>query len=66
MVDGAGDVVLEQADTLAADRFADGRSAEHRWRVPFDKLAPGMYLLTFEATAGRVTATRDLVFQIKN
>jgi VWFA-related protein len=41
------------------------RAAEIQYRLPLDRLAPGSYLLTFEATIGVAVLRRDVQFEIK-
>jgi VWFA-related protein len=54
-------------DTVAfdADRFSEGRGADHRIELPLSSLAKGEYLLTVEATAGQLTARRGLRFTVQ-
>ena len=51
----------------ASDPFANKglRAAEVQYAVPLDKLAPGRYLLTFEATMGTTTLRRDVQFSVE-
>jgi VWFA-related protein len=63
--DAAGKSVLEKADTLAADRFSADHAADYQFRLPLAALKAGEYLLTFEATAGKATARRDVRFSIR-
>jgi hypothetical protein len=65
ILDAAGKAVFTKADTLDAARFADTRAADHQFRVPLAGLSAGPHLLTIEATLGKLTVTRDVVFQIK-
>jgi hypothetical protein len=60
-----GKSVFDRTDTVAADRFGEDRAADYQLRVPLATLVPGEYLLTFEATAGKVTARRDVRFQVR-
>jgi VWFA-related protein len=63
IVDGAGKSVATQSDTIAADRFSSDRASDFQFRLPLTTLVPGEYLLTFEASAGKFTARRDVRFQ---
>ena len=63
--DAAGKVVLEKAESIGADRFNTDRSAEYQLRLPLSTLTAGEYLLTFEASVGKVLARRDVRFQVR-
>ncbi len=65
IVGAAGKSVFDLTDTLAADRFGAERSVDYQLRLPLATLTTGDYLLTFEATSGKVTATRDVRFQVR-
>lgn len=61
-----GDVVVNAAEALAADRFArQTRSTDYRLEIPIVTLTRGPYLLTVEATVGAATARRDVRFSVK-
>jgi len=53
--------------TSRADPFANRalRAAEFQYPLPIDRLPPGRYLLTFEATIGATTMRRDVQFTVK-
>jgi hypothetical protein len=57
--------VLNKTDTLAPDRFSAEHAADYQFRLPLSTLKAGEYLLTFEATAGKVVARRDIRFQVR-
>jgi hypothetical protein len=57
--------VFDKSETLSADRFTTDRSAESQFRLPLATLTAGDYLLTFEATGGKVTTKRDVRFQVR-
>jgi hypothetical protein len=57
--------MFNQKTTLAAAGFDANRSAEYQLRLPLATLEAGEYLLTFETTAGKTTARRDVRFQVK-
>jgi len=61
------DAVVDTAEeSLAVDRFsAAGRRVESSFVLPLDRLLPGAYLLTFEATMGKVSDRRDVQFSIR-
>jgi hypothetical protein len=66
IVDAADKPVFEHAEPIAADRFdVKTRSADYQTRLRADGLAPGTYLLSIEAAAGRNAARRDIVFTIR-
>jgi VWFA-related protein len=56
--------VFSSESTLEADRFAASRSADVTFPLPLDKLKPGVHLLLFEATSGKATARREVVFTV--
>lgn len=65
IVDANDRVMLEQAENVAADRFDKHRAAEYRFTLPVERLQPGTYLLTLQATAGDLPAvTRDVRFMV--
>jgi hypothetical protein len=51
----------------AQDQFANYalRTADVKYQLPIDKLTPGQYLLTFEATLGATTIRRDVRFTVR-
>jgi hypothetical protein len=58
--------VFEESQTIGVDRFdAKARAADERVELPLARLAPGAYLLTFEATLGKNTTRRDVRFSVK-
>ena len=63
--DAAGKMVVEKTETIGVDRFGTSRAARIEFPVPLSTLAPGPYLMTFEASIGSTTVKRDVVFQIK-
>jgi VWFA-related protein len=65
IVDERGGTVFESADTLGVDRFSVGRTADYRLNLPLTRLAPGPHLLTITATAGKLTAARDVRFTVR-
>jgi hypothetical protein len=57
--------VFEHTSTLDVDLFPPAlRNANPRFTLPLSTLAPGAYLLTFEATLGTTTARRDVRFVV--
>jgi VWFA-related protein len=65
VLDAAGNAVSEKSDTLDAARFMEARAADHQFRVPVGGLVAGEHVLMFEATLGKVTVKRDVMFEIK-
>jgi VWFA-related protein len=59
------EVAYSASELLTADRFAGGWRATSSFALPLDRLKPGAYLLTFEATMGTEQAERDVQFSIK-
>ena len=58
-------VVWDQVADLGADRFASGRGADYRQDLPLERLEPGEYLLTIDATQGPRTVRRGLRFAVR-
>jgi hypothetical protein len=59
-------VLADATGSIDVGRFGPTtRVAEHRFSVPTAVLEPGRYLLTFETTAGKNTARRDVIVSIK-
>jgi len=65
ILDAAGKAVFAKSEMLDAARFTDTRAADHQFRVPLAGLSAGPHLLTIEATLGKLTVKRDVVFEIK-
>ena len=65
ILDAAGKSVFSQVETLPADRFDATRSAEYLTRLPLSTLTTGEYLLTIEATVGKITTKRDVRFVVR-
>jgi VWFA-related protein len=65
VVDTAVKTVFGGNVTLPAGEFGEGRSTELKLDVPLQRLPPGEYLLTLEATLGRSTARRDVRFTVR-
>jgi hypothetical protein len=58
-------VVVEETKTLAVEQFSANRSADVAFAVPVSQLAPGEYLLRFEAASSRNSVRRDVRFTVK-
>jgi VWFA-related protein len=65
VVDDHDNASFHSTETLSADQFEPVRAVERRYDVPVRDFAPGPYLLTIEATAGKATARRDVRFTVK-
>ena len=65
ILDAAGASVFDQTDVLEGSRFDDQRSAAVPFKLPLQTLKPGDHLLKFEATAGKTTAVRDVIFTVR-
>jgi hypothetical protein len=60
-----GETVFGASETLPAGRFAASRrGVESSFILPLDCLAPGAYLLTFEAMAGAGSVERYVQFSV--
>ncbi len=62
---GAEQTVFSQVNTIEAGRFDAQRRAQHGQVLPLGTLKPGEYLLTVEASAGKLAARRDLRFAVR-
>jgi hypothetical protein len=65
ILDAVGKSVLDRTETIDAARFTDERAADYQLRLPLSTLTTGDYLLTFEASSGKITARRDVRFQVQ-
>ena len=66
VIDAAGVRHLGRRETLGAESFTSGRSADYRIDLPVADLLPGQYLLTIEARKAQASARRDVRFIIKD
>jgi VWFA-related protein len=58
-------LMLDRTETVGPERFDRMRSNQIYVRLPTSDLAPGPYLLTVDATLGKVTAQREIRFSIR-
>ncbi|HKB54133.1 MAG TPA: hypothetical protein VKD22_09040, partial [Ramlibacter sp.] len=58
--DASDQVVAREEQKFPADRFGANRSADFQWTLPLAQLAPGPYLVTFTATAGKSQGQRSM------
>jgi hypothetical protein len=65
IVNDTDEAVSTTSEMLAVDRFAAGRRMESSFDLPLDRLPPGAYLLTFEATMGKASDRRDIRFSVR-
>ena len=65
ILDASSKGVFEKTETLEPARFEDRRSAGILFRVPLQTLSPGVHLLKFEATSGKTTVIREVIFTVK-
>ena len=56
--------VFENSELIEGAQFTQTHSADYRVQLPIASLAPGPYLLTVEANAGRTTLRRDVRFMV--
>jgi hypothetical protein len=60
------ETVFGKSEALPAERFAaSGRRVDSSFVLPLDRLPPGAYLLTFEATMGADSVERDVQFRVR-
>ena len=57
--------VYSVEETIAAERFSADRAADYGFTIPLSRLAPGSYLLTFEAGTSTHSARRDVRFTVR-
>jgi VWFA-related protein len=65
IVDDHDHAVLDRTETIGPDRFDRSRASQMFVRLPTGDLAPGPYLLTLDATLGKVTARREMRFGVR-
>ncbi len=66
ILDDHDNVISNETQTLAPDDFSKkARAADVNYTLPASNLAPGNYLLTFEASAGTNKARRDVRFSVR-
>ena len=65
ILDASSKGVFEETETLEPARFEDRRSAGILLRVPLQTLSPGDHRLKFEATSGKTTVIREVIFTVK-
>ena len=66
IVDDGDHEAVRTAETITVGGFdVSKRAANHRFDIPLSTLKPGRYLLRVDATAGRTTAGRTLVFTVR-
>jgi VWFA-related protein len=65
ITNAAGEVAHSRTTDYTPSAFAAFGHVEHRFELPLKALEPGDYLLTFAATTGRATATRDVRFGVR-
>jgi VWFA-related protein len=62
--DASGRTLLSEHASMTPDRFAVDHSSDYRLQLPLERLEPGEYLLTIEATQGKHTARRGVRFAV--
>jgi hypothetical protein len=66
VIDSRDSVAFERIDSLDASRFGKSRAADYRFELPMDRIAPGSYVLTLEASLGAgPTVRRDVRFHVQ-
>jgi hypothetical protein len=66
VIDSRDSVTFERVDSLNASRFAQSRAADYRFELPMDRIPPGSYVLTLEASLGVGPAVRrDVRFNVR-
>jgi hypothetical protein len=66
IVEEEGRVVFTQALVMEPATFGDQRHADYRLPLPLDRLSAGEYLLRVEASAGEMSARRDVRFFVQS
>lgn len=57
--------IAQTREVFHRDRLSVEQPADLRYPLPLDTLEPGEYLVTVEATRGRVTSRRDVRFTVR-
>jgi hypothetical protein len=65
IVNDQDQAVLDRNETIGPERFDRSRGSQIYVRLPTGDLPPGPYLLTVDATLGKVTAQREMRFSIR-
>ena len=66
VVSAANETVLEETADLDDGSFGEKRSVRWQVKLPLERLTPGAYLLTIEATGeGKAQARRDVRFEVR-
>jgi hypothetical protein len=65
VVDTGVKVTFDETSTLERDEFGLDRAADFRLELPLQRLAPGAYLLTVEATLGTHVTRRDVRLTVR-
>jgi hypothetical protein len=62
----SGAIVVDNVSTLERDEFSTERAADYQLALPLERLAPGEYLLTIDATLGTSgTSRRNVRFSVR-
>jgi hypothetical protein len=64
ILDARDGVAVEESAVLEPTHFGRARAADVTFAVPVVRLAPGEYVLTFEAAMGKDTARRSVRFAV--
>jgi len=64
IADASGEALIQGDEVIAPGQFDAGRSAEWRFVLPLERLAPGDYLLTVEATLDDRQVARHVRFSV--
>jgi hypothetical protein len=66
VLSATGAVVVNASETMAPERFGGSRTADWILDLPLDRLDPGHYLLTVQASLGaRHAPKRDVRFTVR-
>jgi hypothetical protein len=65
VADRSDRIVLDQVMTVPPERFTGGHAADYRLELPVERLEPGEYLLTIQASQGQSTAGRSVRFTVR-
>jgi VWFA-related protein len=58
--------VFDQSQSLTVDRFnVTARAADYRIEIPLKQLQPGAHVLVMDATLGKASARRNVVFEVR-
>jgi hypothetical protein len=65
LIDAHDQVIVDRTEAVVPGRFGPERSSDVSWVLPASRLEPGDYLVSFEASLGKTTATRAMRINVR-